>query len=147
MDPFRARDAVATIARKVPSRSAEAKERSLKRDLPGFRPLPHGFGRLQSNHMDARTSLDKAADLGFANLAGADHKATFAFEFHEHWEQAAHNLLLTFHAAGHASFGQIARDRFYELSCQKIPQVRVAVTSKESPQILPRSAIGEVATQ
>jgi hypothetical protein len=52
----------------------------------------HGLGRLQSDHSNARAGLDEAADLGLANLAGANHKATSAFEFHEHGKQAAHNL-------------------------------------------------------
>ena len=42
-------------------------------DLPSSCPLMHGLGRLQSNHVNARAGLDEAADLGFANLAGADH--------------------------------------------------------------------------
>ncbi len=72
--------------------------------------------------MDARTGVDEAADLGFADLAGADHKATFAFELHKHWKQAAHVFVyvsLTFYAARHASLGQIASDRFDELSARK----------------------------
>jgi hypothetical protein len=34
--------------------------------------------------MDARAGVDEADDLGFADPPGADHKATFSFEFHEH---------------------------------------------------------------
>jgi hypothetical protein len=54
--------------------------------------MMHGLGRLQSNHVDARTGLDEAADLGFTDLAGANRQAALAFEFHEHGEQAAHSV-------------------------------------------------------
>jgi hypothetical protein len=49
--------------------------------------------RPQSNHVDPRAGINQPADLRFANVPGANHQATFAFEFQKHWEQVAHFFL------------------------------------------------------
>src|SRR5271167_1446302 len=54
---------------------------------------------------------------------------------------------LTFHSARHTSLRQIASNRLDEFSGQKIPQLRVAVTSEKMPKILARRAIGEIRSQ
>src|ERR1017187_2919056 len=54
---------------------------------------------------------------------------------------------LAFHAAGHASLGQIARDRIDRLSRQVVPQFSIAVASKKMPEILARAGIREVSAQ
>jgi hypothetical protein len=41
---------------------------------------------LQRDHMDGRARVEKAADLGLANLAGADYEAPLTFKFQKHWK-------------------------------------------------------------
>src|ERR1017187_9894553 len=47
---------------------------------------------------------------------------------------------LAFHAAGHASLGQIARDRIDRLSRQVVPQFGIAVASKKCRRFSPAPA-------
>ena len=55
-------------------------------DLPGARPFANGGARIESNHADARTGFEQAADLGLADSSRAHDQALPAFELQEHWK-------------------------------------------------------------
>jgi hypothetical protein len=54
---------------------------------------------------------------------------------------------LTFHATGYASLRQIARNRFHQISGQKLPQFHVAVPGEEMPQIFAYATVNDIALQ